>query len=199
MTVVSEGPLCLKIHLNRFELKKYFVSYDKIIFADPEVKKTIEYLFDTAISTLPFETNGKRIIEVYPTASGGCILKFTTEPIDTLLCEPKENRNIRLKNNSSKALNYIFSFTDFEVLLHALEAVCLKKCSESYFSSVYHTKQRYYLHIIIPLFDRKTAIRLNEFSDFSARGSIALGLLQERAATVVNANAISTLCKAFLS
>ena len=199
MTVVSEGPLCLKIHLNRFELKKYFTSYDKIIFADPKVKKTIECLFDTAISTLPFETNGKRIIEVYPTASGGCILKFTTEPLDALLCEQKENHNIRLKNHSQKTSNYIFAFADFEALLRAMDTVCNRTRAQTYFSNVYHTKGRYYLHIVIPLFDRKTAIRLNEFADFSARGAVALGLLQEHAIPIAETNAVLTLCEAFLA
>lgn len=197
MTVVSEGPLCLKIHLSKFELKKYFTSYDKIQFQDPQVKKTIECLFDAATSTLSFETAGKRMIEVYPTASGGCILKFTTEPNLSAASEATGSRSIRLKGRSREVGAYVFAFSDFEALLQALGAICRGRRPERYYSSVYRTRQRYYLHIVIPLFDRTTALQLGEFCDFSARGESALGLLQERALPVIEGDAITKLCAAF--
>ena len=197
MTVVSEGPLCLKIHLNKFELKKYFTSYDKILFQDPQVKKTIECLFDAAISTIPFETTGKRMIEVYPTASGGCILKFTSEPLIGTAPESTGSRSIRLKSRSREAGAYVFAFADFEALLLAIGAICLRQKSKRYESNLYRTHRRYYLHIIIPLFDRTTALQLAEFCDFSARGETARGLLQEHALPIAEGDAIAQLCAAF--
>ena len=81
MTVISEGPLCLKIHLSKYELKKYFNSYNEINIENPNAKRTIGILFNIAVNMSTFETSGKRLIEVFPTASGGCILKFTSNPL----------------------------------------------------------------------------------------------------------------------
>lgn len=198
MTVVSEGPLCLKIHLNKFELKKYFYSYDKIIFTDPQVKKTIEYLFTAAVSGTEFETDGKRIIEIFPTASGGCILKFTTDPLPPA-GEPlnTQSKSIRLKRRYKELSNYVFAFADFESLLSALKMLLKNEITAEYNSNVYHTMQRYYLNIHIPIFDRKTAILLNEFCDFSARGEIAVGLLDEHARCIAKDNAIQKIGSVF--
>lgn len=198
MTVVSEGPLCLKIHLNKYELKKYFTSYDKIVFNDPEVKKTIETLFNAAICSLTFETNGKRIIELFPTASGGCIFKFTTEPIPSAQndCTIK-TKSVRLKNKTKNSTTYVFAFANFENLIMCLQPL-FKNQVRSYKSSIYRTKTRYYLNIHIPIFDTKTAIYINEFCDFSARGETAVGLLEEHALCIAKNNAIDFLKQSFL-
>ena len=98
MTVVSEGPLCLKIHLNKYELKKYFTGYSKIKFDDPEVKKTISMLLDIASNMTDFELKSNKMIEVFPTASGGCILKFTSDPFPIRTSDANEIKNFRLKS-----------------------------------------------------------------------------------------------------
>ena len=197
MTVVSEGPLCLKIHLNKYELKKYFTSYEKIVFNDPNVKKTIQTLFDVAKSSLTFETNGKRIIELFPTTSGGCIFKFTTEPLPTT---PKSNiaqsKTVRLKNKAKNNSIYVFAFANLDNLLICLEEI-FKNKKTNYKSSIYRTNTRYYLYIHIPIFDNKIAIQINEFCDFSARGEVAIGLLEEHAYCIIKNNAIEIFKKNF--
>ena len=40
MTIVSEGPLCLKIHLSKYELKKYFNGYREINIENTNTRKT---------------------------------------------------------------------------------------------------------------------------------------------------------------
>ena len=190
MTVVSEGPLCLKIHLNKYELKKYFTSYDKIVFNEPSVKKTIETLFNAAICSLTFETNGRRIIELFPTASGGCIFKFTTEPLpNTTYNSSLQLKAKRLRNKAKNNTIYIFAFANFENLITCLEQV-FKNNSTNYKSSIYRTNKRYYLYVHIPIFDTKTAIHITEFCDFSARGETVVGLLEEHAYCVAKNNAI---------
>lgn len=195
MTVVSEGPLCLKIHLNKTELKKYFTSYSKIHFNDPNIKRTISLLFEAAITSAEFETTGKRIIEVFPTASGGCILKFTCEPLPKLNAEPQK-RNLRLKSKSEKNNPYIFAFNDFEDLLRA--AFLLQNTNDKkYESSLYTYKSKYYLKIFIPIFDIKSGILINEFSCFSAKGSNAEAVLSEYTKCIIKHNALSILAKTF--
>ena len=102
MTVVSEGPFCLKIHLNKYELKKYFTGYSRIKFDDPEVKKTITMLLDIAANMTEFELKSNKMIEVFPTASGGCIFKFTSDPISLKAYETAEAKNLRLKSKNAK-------------------------------------------------------------------------------------------------
>ena len=103
MTVISEVPLCLKIHLSKYELKKYFNSYNEIDIENPNAKRTLSILFNIAVNTSTFEMSGKRLIEVFPTASGGCILKFTSNPLP---CERNENN----KNKFNQFFTYPFSY-----------------------------------------------------------------------------------------
>ena len=121
MTVISEGPLCLKIHLNKYELKKYFNSYNEINIEDPNAKRTIGILFNIAVNMSTFEINGKRLIEVFPTPSGGCIFKFTSDPLTFESVKNHENRKLKLKNQKSKNNPYIFCFKNFENLLTVIE------------------------------------------------------------------------------
>lgn len=200
MTVVSEGPLCMKIHLNKQELKKYFTSYSKIHFSDPQVKRTISFLFDIALNSAEFETSGKRTVEVFPTASGGCILRFTSEPLppfcpaEEVLAQP---RNIRLKNANDKNNPYIFAFSDFEAVLSVVERLFAEAKTKNYTCSLFGLKNKYYIEIFIPVFDRKTAIFINEFSVFSAKGKMASAMLKEYASCLSHGNAISVVGNAF--
>ena len=195
MTVVSEGPLCLKIHLNKTELKKYFTSYSKIHFNDPNIKRTISLLFEAALTSAEFETTGKRIIEVFPTASGGCILKFTCEPLpkaapNTVI------KNLRLKSSKQKNNPYIFAFTDFEDLLRV--AFLLKNTNATnYKCSLYTKNLKYYLKIFIPIFDIKSGVFINEFASFSAKGSRAEAILSEYTKCLINENALNVLINTF--
>ena len=195
MTVVSEGPLCLKIHLNKTELKKYFTSYSKIHFNDPNIKRTITLLFEAAITSAEFETTGKRIIEVFPTASGGCILKFTCEPLPKLSAEPQK-RNLRLKSKNEKNNPYIFAFNDFEDLLR-VTLLLYNTNAKKYKSSLYTYKSKYYLKIFIPIFDIKSGILINEFSAFSAKGSNAEAVLSEYTKCIIKQNALGILAETF--
>lgn len=198
MTVVSEGPLCLKIHLNKAELKKYFVSYSKIHFRDPNIKKTISLLFDAAVTSSEFETNGKRVIEVFPTPSGGCILKFTSEPLPPIQSDLATNTNLRLRSKNGKNNPYIFAFYDFENLLKVVERLSIKDKNKKYISSLYSCNNRYFLKINIPIFDIRTALFINEFSVFSAKGISNEGFLNEYTKCLIKNNAIDVLYSAFI-
>ncbi len=199
MTVVSDGPLCLKIHLNKHELKKYFICYDNINFSDPEIKKTISVLFDIAVNKADFETSGKRIIEVFPTASGGCILKFTSEPIPVAPHSPidRQSKNIRLKSSKEDLLPYIFAFSNFEALLSVIENLSKNRSAKRYKCDLFIMNNKYYISIFIPVFDRKSAMLLNEFSDYSAKGIKQSALLEEHAKCLIKENTIGYLNKIF--
>lgn len=197
MTVVSEGPFCLKIHLNKYELKKYFTGYSRIKFDDPEVKKTITMLLDIAANMTEFELKSNKMIEVFPTASGGCIFKITSDPISLKAYETAEAKNLRLKSKNAKNNPYIFSFESFNSMIRVIEELFKNSNSKNYPCSLFQIKNKYYLKIIIPIFDIKTGLLINEFSSFSTKGNIAESLLEEYGKCLIRNNAIVTLGNSF--
>ncbi len=197
MTVVSEGPLCLKIHLSRYEIKKYFNNYSKINIDDPIAKKTIDTLFNIAINISDFKIKGKRLIEVFPTVSGGCILKFTSDPLPFQIESRKESNNLKLKNNTPSHNQYIYCFKSFEHLLSLVEAYFFNKPTQCYESTLFRANKKFFLKILIPSYDIRTAVFINEYSAYSAKGAIAESLLFEYAEILIKNNAISILSKFF--
>jgi len=197
MTVVSEGPLCLKIHLNKYEIKKYFESYGKINIEDPNVKKTIGTLFKIAVNMSDFETKGKRLIEVFPTVSGGCIIKFTSNPLPFQIETRKEGNNIKYKSKKNENNPYIFCFKNFENLIRVIELLYNNKTTQKYLSGIFKSKNKFFFKILIPVYDIKTAIFINEFSEYSTKGYLAENVLAEYAEAIIENNAITVLGKYF--
>lgn len=199
MTVISEGPLCLKIHLNKYELKKYFNSYNEINIENPNTKRTLGILFNIAVNTSTFEMSGKRLIEVFPTASGGCILKFTSSPLPLEAKKSFKNENLKLKNLKNKNNPYIFCFKTFEDLLAVIEKLHANKTVNNYTSSLYTLNKKYFLKINIPIYDFKTGIFANEFSDYKTKGILAESLINEYGYPLIQCNAINEVGKYFFS
>lgn len=191
MTVISEGPLCLKIHLSKYELKKYFNSYNEINIDNPNAKRTIGILFNIAVNMSTFETDGKRLIEVFPTASGGCILKFTSDPfpIETT----KINKNLKFKNQNFKNTTYIFCFKGFEDLLSVIEKLYSNIKTKEYNASLYTLNKKFFLKLRIPIYDLKTSIFTNEFCEYCTKGAIAESLIKEYGKKIITSNAINVL------
>ncbi len=197
MTVVNEGPLCLKIHLSKYEIKKYFNSYAEINMEDPNSKRTINLLFNIAVNMSEFETKGKRLIEVFPTSSGGCIIKFTSNPLPEKHEMLDKNRNLRLKNLKSKNTPYIFCFENFENLLTVIEKLYNNENTKKYSASVYKLNKKFFLKIVIPIYDFKTGLFTNEYSKYSTKGALAEALLKEYAKPIITNYAITTLGEHF--
>ncbi len=189
MTVIFEGPLCLKIQLSRNELKKYFISYEKIVFSDPGVKKTLLFLLEVASDNFEFEKNGSILIEVFPTPSGGCLLKFSCTPEPEVLAYPFNNR-FKIK----KTL-YTFKFNSFDNLMQLSLAYIKKEKPNITKSDIYLMKKHYYL--IIELLNTQTsmALLINEYSDFCAKGKCAAELVREYGKCIINKNALETVGK----
>lgn len=197
MTVISEGPLCLKIHLSKTELKKYFNSYNEIDIENPNAKRTIGILFNIAVNMSTFETNGKRLIEVFPTSSGGCILKFTSDPLPFETAKISPSRNLKLKNQKLKNNVYIFCFKGLENLLSVIEKLYQNPATKHYNASLYTLKDKFFLKLYIPIYDLKTGIFTNEFSEYCAKGTLSESLLNEYGKQILFNNAINELGKYF--
>ena len=197
MTVVNEGPLCLKIHLSKYEIKKYFNSYTEINMEDPNSKRTINLLFNIAVNMSDFETKGKRLIEVFPTSSGGCILKFTSNPLPENCELLDKKRTLRLKNLKSQNNPYIFCFENFENLLKVIEKLYKNETTTRYSASVYNLNKKFFLKIVIPIYDIKTGLLTNEYAKYSTKGALAEALLKEYAKPIATNTAITKLGEHF--
>lgn len=198
MTVVSEGPLCLKIHLSKYEIKKYFNGYNRINTKNPTSIKTINMLFKIALNHSEFETGGKRLIEVFPTSSGGCILKFTSDPLPFQIQKHDYDKNSIYKKIKAQNKPYIFCFKSLENLLSLIEVLCKTKNIENYCSTLFKKGNKIFLKIYIPLSDIRTGIIISEFSEYSTKGIIAECALIEYANQIIENNAIEVLEKYFL-
>ena len=193
MTVVNEGPLCLKIHLSKYEIKKYFNGYNRINIEDPTAQKTINMLFNIAVNISNFEITRKRLIEVFPTPSGGCILKFTSDPLPFQIEKNNNRKNLKLKNKKGKNNPYIFCFKNFENLISVVEKLYKNHITQKYLSSLFKFKNKFFLKIIIPIHDIKTGILISEFSEYSNKGTIAESLITEYTNLIIENNAIEIL------
>lgn len=199
MTVLIEGPLCLKIHLNKYELKKYFSGYSKINLEDSNTRKTITTLFNIAVNRSDFDLEGKRTIEIFPTASGGCILKLTTITPGPQVQTNKNVKNIRLKSSKKQNSPYIFCFKNFDNLLSVITELYKCEKTKNYISALHFANNKYFLKITLPLFDVKTGILINEFCEYSTKGKFAESKLDEYSKELIKENAIKILGKYFLN
>ncbi len=197
MTVVSEGPLCVRIYLNKWERKKYFVFENRRIGCDPSLKPAIKRLLKEAAKRFPFDPNGRKRVAVLESGSGGCLLKITALPnSDTKESVPLA-ASPRILTAGRNTGVFLFAFSDFEMLLQGILPLSSKTAVRLYQSSVYQTKHYYYLSLILPLNDYNTALHLQEFCDFSAQGRKGVGLLQEHSLPLIETNAVARLAEVF--
>lgn len=198
MTIVSEGPFCLKIHLSKYEIKKYFISYNNIHINDPRVKKTISFLFDIAVKKADFDIFGKRLIEILPDAYGGCIIKFTSEPLaPSLENYEKIKQTPKFKFDAKNLQPYIFAFSNFENILKVINLLCQTEGSMEYCCDLYTNGNKYFINIYLPIFDKTTPLIFNEFSDYSTKSKRAVLLLKEYTSCLINNSALKKLNAAF--
>ena len=150
-------------------------------------------LFNIAVNMSDFEIKGKRLIEVFPTVSGGCILKFTSEPLPFQTTTCKNTKNSRLLNDKSKNCLYIFCFQNFETLIRIIEKLYTNSKTKKYTSSLYKKSNKFFLKIFLPICDIKTGMLISEFSEYSAKGPLMDSVLSEYGELLIEDSAIITL------
>ncbi len=196
MTVISESPLCLKIFLNRMEVKKIFTSYEKIEFENPDIRQIIDNLLSLATAEFEFETFGRQIVEVFKAYSGGCLLKFTCEPYVSAFENKPQIKSIKIKQARHK--KYLFFFSDFESVISVSKR--LQNESHRFISdSLYLINNNYCLITEISLLNNKYALILNEYADFSAKGALLADHVAEYGKCIIKNDAVNTVIKNFVT
>lgn len=193
MTIISEGPLCLKIHLNRLELQYYFKNYESINYKDPLVKQTVERLFALAAENFEFEQTGDITTELYPTGSGGCVFRFTCEPTP----RPGEGKRTQTKYLKEQNTAYAFEFCSSEDLIRAVKAVAGALKGVPNQSSLYRCGPKYYLLLTLPRNCNRVTLTLQEFCSKSLPQSVLAPLLLEHFHCLIAGNAAERLNTAF--
>lgn len=192
MTIISEGPLCLKIHLNRLELQHYFKSYEEINYKNPVVRQTVERLLALAAESFEFEKNGSITTELYPTGSGGCVFRFTCEPAPRC-CAAKHTQAKYLKEQSEELA---FEFNCCEHLLSAFQAAGSTLSRVAGQSSLYSKGQSFYLLVALPQHCHITCM-LREFCSEVLPQCMLKPLLGEHFHCILANHAVQTLSQAF--
>ena len=189
MTVINETPILVKIFLNKYEVKRYFLSLENISVTKKEINDTFLTVLNIACPNSSYSSAKNICIEVLPTENGGCILTYYLKDESKLF-----GKSIKIKN---KSIIYTFGFLSFE------EIVSLSKTLNFFEefdceNSLHLLGKGYYLLIHIPEFDNKTPIIINEFSNFSARGKIIKEIVLEYGKCLFNDNAINKINHIFI-
>lgn len=192
MTVISEGPLCLKVHLNCQELRYFFESYEKINCENPSVRQTVNRLFELAVHHFEFEQKGHITAELYPTATGGCVFRFCCEP--AVWVRPKK---VKAKKAAEKLLSYTFVFKNVEDLIFAVQTVKPYWPVKNAKSGLYCLNNRYFLQIFVPESCNKIPLLLQEFCSVSLPGNKVDFLLLEHFNCILKCSAVETLNRYF--
>lgn len=79
MRVYFETPQRLKIELDQNDMRELDVTYDELDYNDDKTRRIMnELLYRIGMDSDFSSSNGKLIIEVFPTDKGGCIIYFTS-------------------------------------------------------------------------------------------------------------------------
>ncbi len=189
MTVINETPILVKIFLNKYEVKRYFLSLENISVTKKDINDTFLTVLSIACPNSSYGSAKNICIEVLPTENGGCILTYYLKEETKLF-----GKSIKIKN---KNIIYTFGFVAFE------EIISLSK-TLTYFeefscnSSLHLLGKKYFLVIHLPEFDKKTPIIINEFSSFSARGKIINEIVFEYGKCLLKNDAINKINRIFI-
>lgn len=193
MTVIIEGPLCMKILLNKTELHHYFECYEQINYHDPSIKKRIDHLFKIAAESFEFEQNGRIITELYPTSAGGCIFCFTCEPDIPKI----NNAPIKIKCMPKNKISYAFVFHNTENMLRGISSLYRAAVDKNPKSCLYTRSGKYYLIIELQKNDLRSAMILREYSELSLKPKLLRPFLGEYFQCVTKENAVEKIGAAF--
>ena len=131
MKIESNGEEKITVTLSQTDMSDLDITYDEMDYSNIETRRVIWTILDKARKTLgkSVDTDGKLVIEVFPSADGGCILHFTSSPFG----DSKNKKRLIMKKESEPVL---FCPWDDNSFLDCLKIISeLKdyiKTSESY-------------------------------------------------------------------
>lgn len=177
MTVISESPLCMKIYLNRSEVALIFHSYEAINCKNPQVKRIVMRLFRIGCKNFEFINNGNVLTELFPTRLGGCVFRFTGEPIFGQFVGIRFSQKRKYIPMFFEPICFIFKNGD--VLTDALLAVQKRFKNRPIYGNLYYHSGRYFLLLKLFQNDSDIALMLNEFCICSKKANYLESVLSE--------------------
>ncbi len=187
LILISENKL--KIMLSDTDMKDYSLDCDRLDYDDSETKSILRSILDRAKYETGFDSGrGSIFIQLYPSREGGCEMYVTRLNVNV-----KKNDGEDVISTSGKR-ECAYSFERLDDLL----CVCRRLSSIGYDekSSVWRTKEKYYLLIFEP--EENAYIPLSEYSFIREYGKSenrknVLLLLAEKGSLIAEKNAVDLL------
>lgn len=176
MKIESNGEK-ISVALSVKDMNELNITYDELDYSNIETRRVIWTILDEARRTLgkSINTDGRLIIEVAPLDEGGCILHFTSTPLDS-----KSKKRLIMKKDTDPLLFRAFSEDAF------IDASTLLKRYENAFNSAefYIYNNEFFisirpkfgfsdmLHLVFCEFgeiDECSAIEISKFREYSSQ------------------------------
>ncbi len=184
MTAVLIGKSKLKIKLDPFEAAKLFKNADNISCQDPETRYILKIILGRAISKTAFRLDCDRLkVELFPAASGGCIIYFTKSP------ERK-----RYKRNLDAEFKFLMEFSDSNKAVAASKTF-YKNLRNIKNSRLYKFGKKYYLIVSSNSGYPLSLPLIKEFADSLQCSDTAAAIVSEYGNLMISENAIEKLAK----
>lgn len=185
MIAVTVGKRKLKILLNADESISLFQNSSYFSCAEPETKRILRKILNTAIAHTDFILDTNRLfVEIYPCSLGGVAIYFTKAPYTG-----------KYRLNPNYEYKCSLSFSDFE----SVRILCrelINRCEDRFTSSLYKYNNEYILIIGSKGKNRLPFPLITEFADSICCKNIAAEAVSEHGNSIIKENAIEALSKA---
>lgn len=182
MTAVLVGKSKLKIRLEHFEMTELFKVTDTISCKDPETRYILKVILGKAITKTGFRLDCERLkVELFPSASGGCLIYFTKLPYYKRFRQ-NQNADFKFTMEFSSCDNAVAASKTFKNLLLDKENSSLYKLHEKYYIVV-SSASGYPLPFPV----------IKEFADSLHCSNTAAAIVSEYGNLMISDNAIEKL------
>lgn len=203
MKIEPIGTDCVKITLNKADMKKMGIEYDQLDYNDDKTRTILLELLDTAQLTTGFDgLSAKLFVEIFPGENDGCVFYFTILSKTKTVRPTLHTQHIgRLPDFASKIYPkpVIFSFDNADTVLTAA-AQLFSVCSHRIYKSSLYRMDTQYLLLLFPFerLDPAVLSLLSEYGTPCGEGAIRAAFLDEHAILLVKDNALDEIAKYIL-
>ena len=184
MIVGTIGNSKLKITLDPEETVDFFAECDNLSCADPETRYSLRILLGLALTKTEFKLDSERLfVEMYPSASGGCIIYFTKTP-----------HRQRYKRKKDAIFTFLLEFDNTENAITISKALCQKGVKIEK-SSLYKYNNLYYLIVLSSFNKALNSAFITEFADSCTGSNTASAIVSEHGNVIIEQNAVEILSK----
>lgn len=213
MELIKVNSLKLKIILTPEDMREFEITNETLDYGSAKTRKAFRSILEKARCETGFDTKNDHIyVQIFPSLDGGCEMFLTRR--GRLLPEPDEQKGTYLKkkyspvyDRQSKQYRYIAETDNIENIIKL--SLRMKESGFSGLSSLYASKDKYYLTIKFPKnfpsfmknpgFDEEhhKFAYMSDYADIYYAHDLPDAYIREHAQLILSENAISRLADSF--